>query len=95
MANCYLCSVYLPKGEGIRVECSTGSRKSYSSGYFSLIPSRRYSGTFKSLRTLCPGCGAKQQLANENEAKFSFYRVLVVVGIILMFGMCLIMGQQK
>ena len=89
MANCYLCSLYLPKGEGIRVECSTGSRQGKSRG-FSLFSGRDYSSTSYALRTLCPGCAIRQQSANESARKRQVVFFCVFVLVLVVFGLCLI-----
>ena len=70
MANCYLCSLYLPKGEGVRIECTTSTRQGKSRG-FSLFSGKHYSGETKALRTLCKDCAIVQCLKKDKELWWS------------------------
>lgn len=60
MANCYLCSVYLPRGEGNRMQCVTSIRAGRSRRVLNFFGSIS-SGKTYNLRTVCDNCFAVNQ----------------------------------
>jgi hypothetical protein len=83
MANCYLCSAYLPRGEGVRMQCLTGERMGESRSSLKLFGSVSSSKMY-GLRTVCEKCAAQTQGDEVNWGKFFVFCIclLLVIGVI-------------
>jgi len=68
MANCFLCSSYLPKGEGVRAKVVTGEKSGRSYPFLGL--GRFYTTTLKALRTICPKCAEKIEAKNKKNRQW-------------------------
>ena len=72
MENCYICSLFLHKGDGVEVKCEPDSQQGESSR-FSNSSLWAYLRNSYVLRTLCPDCAIKQQSVNNWWPRAPFY----------------------
>ena len=87
MANCYLCSVYLPRGEGNRMQCLTSIRAGRSRRVLNFFGSIS-SGKTYTLRTVCDNCFAANQPQPINIGRLiglCFRGFLIFVAVIILF----------
>jgi len=90
MANSDLCSIFLPKGEGVRAMCITGERKGYSSAYNLrdfLGLGRRYTSTSKGVRTICQNCAneLERRISSQKEASAKIFKLLIKCGLVIFY----------
>ena len=85
MANCYLWSVYLPRGEGNRMQCVTSIRVGRSRRVLNFFGSIS-SGKTYTLRTVCDNCFAANQPKPMNIGRLFglCFRWLLVIGAIIL-----------
>ena len=91
MENCYICSLFLHKGDGVEVKCEPDSQQGESSR-FSNSSLWAYLRNSYVLRTLCPDCAIKQQAVNNWVPRAIFFSIAfafilpLILGLVQYFG---------